>query len=64
MEEWRFGRAGVRRLGGYFRRAAARRAIHRMLYWARRKVRKIMAMMTIGGVDMLAHGAREKLTKG
>ena len=28
------GRTSVRRLGDYFRRAAARRAIHRMLYWA------------------------------
>jgi hypothetical protein len=33
---------GVRRLCGYFRRAAARRAIHRMLYWDSRYVMKIM----------------------
>src|SRR2546428_127597 len=36
---------GVRLLGAYLRRAAARRAIQRMLYWARRNVTKTIAPM-------------------
>src|ERR1700674_2134215 len=49
--EWRRLRmVGVRRAGAYFRRAAARRAIHRMLYWASRKLTNTMAM-----IPMLTH---------
>ena len=39
--------ADVRRVGAYLRRAAARRAIQRMLYWASRNVTKSIERIPI-----------------